>query len=95
MRLPRRTVEVFSLASGVHAGSISVDGNPWGMALTPDGQQLYVGLVLQGEVVVVDRASRGVVQRIATGGTPRRIVFNQSGTLALVTNEAGFITYIR
>jgi YVTN family beta-propeller protein len=88
-------VDVFNLVSGARVASISVGGNAWGMALTPDQQQLYVGLVSQGEVAVVDRSSRTVVRRIATGGTPRRIVFNQSGTLAIVTNEAGFITYIR
>lgn len=88
-------VDVFNLASGARVASISVGGNPWGMALSPDQQQLYVGLVFQGEVVVVDRSSRAVVRRIPTGGMPRRIVFNQSGTLAVVTNEAGFVTYIR
>ena len=88
-------VDVFNLSSGARVASIDVGGNPWGMALSPDQEQLYVGLVFQGEVVVIDRASRAVVQRIPTGGAPRRIVFNQSGTLAVVTNEAGFVTYIR
>ena len=88
-------VDVFNLASGDRVASISVGGNPWGMAMSPDQQQLYVSLVFQGEVVVVDRASRAVVQRIPTGGVPRRIVFNRSGTMAVVTDEAGFVTYIR
>jgi YVTN family beta-propeller protein len=88
-------VDVFNLASGARVASIAVGGNAWGMALTPDERQLYVGLVLQGEVVVLDRTTRAVVRRIATGGMPRRIVFNQGGTLAVVTNEAGFVTYIR
>jgi YVTN family beta-propeller protein len=52
-------------------------------------------LLFQGEVVVVDRATRTVVQRIATGGVPRRIVFDQAGTLAVVANEQGYVTYIR
>jgi YVTN family beta-propeller protein len=88
-------VDVFSLGSGARVASIDVGGNPWGMALSPDQARLYVGLVFQGEVVVIDRATRAVVQRIPTGGAPRRIVFNQSGTLAVVTNEAGFVTYVR
>ena len=88
-------VDVFSLASGALLTSIDVDGNPWGMAMTPDQQQLYVGLVFQGEVVVIDRASRTVVRRIDTGGAPRRIVFNKAGTIAVVPNEFGYVTYIR
>jgi YVTN family beta-propeller protein len=88
-------VDVFSLASGARVASIPVDGNPWGMALTPDQQQLYVGLVFQGEVAVIDRATRTVVQSITTGGVPRRIVFNSQGTIAVVPNESGFVTYIR
>ena len=88
-------VDVFNLVSGEHITSIPVGGNPWSMAMTPDQQQLYVGLVFQGEVTVIDRATRTVVHRIGTGGVPRRIVFNSEGTLAVVANEAGFVTYIR
>jgi YVTN family beta-propeller protein len=88
-------VDVFSLASGERLSSITVPGNPWSMAMTPDQTQLYVGLVFQGKVVVIDRASRGVVQSIATGGVPRRIVFNRQGTIAVVANEDGYVTYIR
>jgi YVTN family beta-propeller protein len=88
-------VDVFSLATGERLTSIDVDGNPWGMAITPDQQQLYVGLVFQGEVVVIDRESRAVVRRLDTGGSPRRIVFNQAGTIAVIPNEFGYVTYVR
>ena len=88
-------VDVFSLGTGAKLASISVAGNAWGMALTPDQRQLYVGLLFQGEVAVIDLATRTVVQRIATGGVPRRIVFDQAGTLAVVANEQGYVTYIR
>ena len=88
-------VDVFSLGTGALLMSIPVGGNPWDIAITPDQQQVYAGLVFQGEVVVIDRASRTVVRRIATGGAPRRIVFNKRGTIAVVPNEFGYITYIR
>ena len=65
------------------------------MAMTPDQSQLYVSLLSQGEIAVIERATRIVVQRIATGGTPRRIGFNQAGTIAVVANEGGYVTYIR
>ena len=88
-------VDVFSLGTGARITSIPVGGNAWGMAITPDQTQLYVGLLFQGEVVVIDRATRSIVRRIATGGIPRRIVFDQPGTIAVVPNENGFVTYIR
>jgi YVTN family beta-propeller protein len=88
-------VDVFSLGTGALITSIPVGGNAWGMAITPDQSQLYVGLLFQGEVVVIDRATRTVTRRIATGGIPRRIVFNKIGTIAVVPNESGFVTYIR
>lgn len=88
-------VDVFDLSTGARIISIPVGGNAWGMTITPDQRQLYVGLLFQGEVVVIDRPTRAVVRRITTGGVPRRIVFNQTGTLAVVPNESGFVTYIR
>jgi YVTN family beta-propeller protein len=88
-------VDVFSLETGALLGSIPVNGNPWGLAITPDQEQVYVGLVFQGEVVVIDRATRTVARRIDTGGAPRRIVFNREGTIAVVPNEYGYVTYIR
>jgi YVTN family beta-propeller protein len=88
-------VDVFSLGTGARLASIPVGGSAWGMAMTPDGTQLYVGLLFQGQVAVIDRAARTVVQRIVTGGVPRRIVFDQAGTVAVVANENGYVTYIR
>jgi YVTN family beta-propeller protein len=88
-------VVVFNLGTGSPITSIPVGGNAWGMTITPDQKQLYVSLLFQGEVVVINRATRAVVRRIATGGIPRRIMFNQTGTVAVVPNESGFVTYIR
>lgn len=88
-------VDVFNLGSGAGITSIPVGGNAWGMAMTPDQTQLYVGLLFQGQVVVIDRATRAVTRRITTGGIPRRIIFNKVGTIAVVPNENGFVTYIR
>lgn len=88
-------VDVFNLETGARITSVPVGGNAWGMSITPDQKQLYVSLLFQGEVVVIDRAARAVVKRITTGGIPRRIVFNKTGTIAVVPNEHGFVTYIR
>jgi YVTN family beta-propeller protein len=91
----QQKVDVFSLATGLRLASIPVGGNAWGLAMTPDQRHLYVGLLFQGQVAVIDRTARAVMQRITTGGVPRRIAFNQAGTLAVVANESGSVTYIR
>jgi YVTN family beta-propeller protein len=88
-------VDVFNLSNGTKITSIPVGGHAWGMAITPDQSQLYVSLLFQGEVAVIDRATRSVVRRIVTGGIPRRIIFNKVGTIAVVPNENGYVTYIR
>ena len=45
--------------------------------------------------LVFDRATRALIDVIATGGSPRYIGFNTSGTHAVVANEAGWVNFIR
>lgn len=67
----------------------------FGLALSPDGRQLYVGVPSAGVVQVVDRPSHTVVGTIATGGVPRRIAFDFFGTWAVIANESGWVTFVR
>ncbi len=57
---------------------------PAGLALSPDGAQLYVALNLADSLAVVDLASRTVVQRVATGRYPYGVIVAQG--LVLVSN---------
>jgi YVTN family beta-propeller protein len=66
----------------------------FGLTLSPDGKQLYATGALAGMLWIVDRASRTKVNSISIGGTPRRIAFDDPGSTAIVSNEAGFITII-
>lgn len=90
-------------ALGVQSWDIAGDSiehtlpmNAFGMAMSPDGVQLYVSDPSNGKIYIIDRASFALVGNpITVGGAPRRIAFSQSGTRALITNENNFVTVVR
>ena len=65
-----------------------------GLALSPDGAMVYVGLLQAGAVAVVDRQSLTKVATIPTGGKPRRIAFDGSGRRAIIANESGWVDLV-
>lgn len=65
-----------------------------GLALSPDGAVLYVGLLNAGAIAVVDREKLTLVATIPTGGKPRRIAFDIAGRRAIVANEDGWVDVI-
>ena len=68
--------------------------NAFDVAITPDNSQVYVSTLADGKVFVLDRATRALVETITTGGSPRYIGFNASGTRAVVANELGWVNFI-
>lgn len=72
-----------------------VNTSAFGLALTPDGTQVYVSSAGTGEVIVIDRASRAILRRILVGGVPRRIAFTPDGLSALIANEDGRVDVIK
>jgi YVTN family beta-propeller protein len=87
-------VYVLDAASGSVKTSIDVGAPVFGLSLTPDNAQLYATSPEAGMVWIIDRASRAQVKALPIGGTPRRIAFDEAGTRAVVSNEAGFVTVI-
>ena len=69
-------------------------GSAFGLAVTPDGEQLYVSSPSDGDVEIVELATRKVVSRVSVQGTPRRIAFSPSGDQAYVTNEWNWLSVI-
>ena len=69
-------------------------GPAFGLAVTPDGEQLYVSSPADGAVTIVDLPTRKIVNRVSVQGTPRRIAFSPSGDQAYVTNEWNWLTII-
>ena len=69
-------------------------GPAFALAVTPDGEQLYVSSPSEGSVAVVELATRKILNRVSVQGTPRRIAFSPSGDQAYVTNEWNWLTVI-
>jgi YVTN family beta-propeller protein len=89
------TLDAWNLSTGMPIGSTPIGCGGFGMALSPDGVQLYISQPGCGTVTVVDRASRAVVGSIATTGTPRKVGFNSSGTTAAIANEGGWVDFVQ
>ena len=88
-------LDVVDIASGNVTTPLNFGAGAFGLALTPDGAQLYATLWTAGAVAVVDRASLTLVKTISTGGTPRRVAFSPDGLTAVVASEAGSVIFIR
>jgi DNA-binding beta-propeller fold protein YncE len=89
------SVEVIPIGFGGSAASIPVGCGAYGLALTPDGMQLYASCSIDGLVKIIDRASRTVVGTLTTDGTPRRVAVTPDGATVGVANEAGWVDFIQ
>ena len=78
-----------------HAIGAPVTRNAFDVVVTQDNAQLYVTTLADGAVFVLDRAVRTPVDTIVTGGSPRYIGFDASGTNAVIANESGWVHFIR
>ena len=67
----------------------------FGIGLSPDGKFLYVTNAFNGEIRVIDRVSRIVLRTINSGGIPRRVAFDPATGIAMVTNENGWVDFIK
>lgn len=87
-------VEFWDLTNGTRRTSLPVPG-AFGLAVTPDGSQLWVTQPNRGTVTVIDCATEAVLRTILTFGTPRHIVITPLPLTAVVANEAGAVQIIR
>lgn len=87
-------LDIRNLATGVRTDSIPVP-SAFGAAVTPDGAQVWVTETGVGYVIVIDAATREVVDSALPFGAPRHIAFTPSGDAALVANEIGYAQVIR
>lgn len=88
-------VEIFDLATGNSIKKVTLGGGGFGMALSPDQQHLYVSEPDAGLVEIVNLASREIIHTLAVGGAPRRIAFTRHGGVAVIPNEAGYVSFVR
>lgn len=70
-------------------------GRAVGLALSPDEQVLFLGLVFDGRVLVLDRRTLTIRAALAVGGRPREMAFDRTGRHAVIANEAGWVDVVR
>lgn len=80
------------LVNDAHTGkavaSITLTGEPYDVAVTPDGRWAYVTLRAQHRVAVIDLGTMQVLTKIHVGAVPRGVAITPDGTRAWIT-EAG------
>jgi YVTN family beta-propeller protein len=84
---------IISPALGIST-ALSAPG-AFGVALSPDGTQLWVTQPTATTITVVDRATHTILKTITGLGWPRRVAFDRFGAAAVVTDEAGAVHVFR
>jgi DNA-binding beta-propeller fold protein YncE len=87
-----------TLEASIPSGATSSIGGPFGLALSPDGATVYVGVITTegpGLIQVIDAGTRTIERTISScGGMPRRIAFGFSGGLAVIADETGCVNFV-
>ncbi len=88
------TVSVIDTAAHVVSATIPVPSTLEGIAISPDGQRVYVtSRAGQDAVVVVDTGTNTVLNSLTgIGGAPKGVAVSPDGRLVFVTNEHVFGT---
>ena len=89
-----RSIGVIALEKRKLLGSISVPGVPRGMAVTPDGETLYVGLYEGGDLIAVDLtavdfSADGVISSGVSSGGASSSGVSSSGASSSVVSSSG------
>jgi YVTN family beta-propeller protein len=61
--------------------------NPLNLALTPNGQELWVACEASASVIIVDTATHRKVDELTVGGQPNDVCFTPDGERAFVSNR--------
>ncbi len=86
-------LDAIHLASGKRCGRLRFGTAALGLALSADQEDVVVGLLHAGRVVIVDRTRLTVRATVVTGGKPRLMAALAQGRV-LVVNEAGWVDFI-
>ncbi len=88
-------LQEINLQTGQLASTMQLDGGAFGIGVTPDDVQAYVGIPSVGEVQIFNLQSRKLAQTLTVGGNPRRIAFSQLGHIGAIANLSGYVTFVR
>ena len=79
------TTTAIDLEAGRKLVDIATGKGSEGLALTPDGRELWVGARAEDRIAVVDTATLAVVASLPAPGIPIRVAMSPDGRLAWVT----------
>jgi len=88
-------LDEITLLTGQVTATIPLAGGAFGIGVTPDDAQAYVGIPDRGLVQIFNLQSHQLAQTLAVGGNPRRIAFSQVGHIGAVANLNGYVTFVR
>lgn len=91
-------VQFWNLTTGAQIGSNVPlpGGGGYGIARSPANGLLYVSTAVGGgNIHIIDPTTRTVLKSITVGGSTRRVVFNASGSVGFVTNEGGWVDFLK
>jgi len=80
------TVSVIDIPTSLAITTIPVGTGPYGVAVSPNGNQVYVSNSASENVSVIDTASSSVVATIPVQSSPAYVAFTPDGTSAYVAN---------
>lgn len=83
------------LTTGQVGANIPLAGGAFGVGVTPDDNQAYIAIPGRGVVQIFSLQTRKLTGSLAVGGQPRRIAFSQLGKIGAVTNQSGFLSFVR
>ena len=91
-------IEVRSLVTGAVIGTIPVGRGTFGLALTPDGRRLWAthpgDFFTEGGLSETDPAKRVLLRTFAMTD-PRRIAFSPTRTFGVVSDQSGWVYFLR
>ena len=85
-------LDIWNLETGVRDTTVGMAA--YGLALSPDGEKVYVTSGPGGLITIVNRADRSVDTTLTVGGITRNVAFDTKGETAIITNEADFVTVV-
>ena len=88
-------VSLFDIASGALITTLPLTAGGFGAAVTPDDNHLYLTEPSAGIVQIVNLKMRKLKGTINVGGNPRRVAFSSTGTMGVVTNLNGYLSFIQ
>jgi YVTN family beta-propeller protein len=88
-------LEVLDTATGDRTPVPGVGPGAEDVALTPDGEQLYVSFPYPGLVQVIDCRSLAVVRTVMQGSAPHGIAFDATGGTAVIADDMGRVYFVR